>query len=278
MTHYWGVGADTIIGGSGNDYYYYEGAGQADGDVIEDNGDTAADRIYFNNLTGVFDPVFGLTSGNTTDLRVTTEWGTLTIVNQFAADGSDRIEYLYGQRIGQSNVYGFTMATKQFSFVGDNTDEILTMPSFGLSASQDHRIYGMGGNDTLTGGTNEDYLYGGDGNDVLRGGAAIDYLIGDDGADRFIFEALTAYSGIDRIEDFTAGEGDIIDISDLLTAYDPLSDMIEDYVQILNSGANSILRVDVNGGGDSFVQIATLVGVTGLTDEQALIDSGSLVV
>ena len=71
-------------------------------------------------------------------------------------------------------------------------------------------------------------------------------------------------------------QSDKIDISDLLQGYDPLTDAITDFVQITTSGANSILKVDVDGGANNFVQIATINGVTGLTDETALIASGHL--
>jgi hypothetical protein len=37
------------------------------------------------------------------------------------------------------------------------------------------------------------------------------------------------------------------------------------------SGSDSIVAVDTNGGADHFVNIATILGVTGLTDEAALL-------
>jgi Ca2+-binding RTX toxin-like protein len=278
---YAGTGADTLHGENGNDYYYFTGAGEAAGDIIEDNGaaSSTSDKIYFTGLSAAFVPVFGLASGNSTDLEIRTEWGTVTILNQFAADTSDRIEYVYGQQGGASSpMVGINLAYNTFQFEGSAGNDILNMPSIGISASYIHSINGLGGNDTITGGAGRDRLYGGDGDDVLSGGAQLDYLIGDAGADTFIFEALTAFSGADRIEDLDFSEGDRIDLSDILTAYDPLSDMIEDFVQISNSGANSLLRVDIDGGGDHFVHIATLVGITGITDEQALVDGGQLIV
>lgn len=60
--------------------------------------------------------------------------------------------------------------------------------------------------------------------------------------------------------------------------YDPVTKAITDYVQITTSGTNSILKVDVDGGANNFVQIATLNGITGITDEQALVNSGHLIV
>ena len=69
---------------------------------------------------------------------------------------------------------------------------------------------------------------------------------------------MSAFSQIDKVMDFNAAQGDVIDISDLLSGYDPLSDAISDFVQFTDSGSNSILSVDTDGGADNFVQVATL--------------------
>lgn len=63
----------------------------------------------------------------------------------------------------------------------------------------------------------------------------------------------------------------------LLDAYDPLADAISDFVQITESGSNSYLHVDADGGADNFVQIAYIYNENGLTDEDALETSGTLV-
>ena len=107
-------------------------------------------------------------------------------------------------------------------------------------------------------------------------------LYGGTGADAFIFKAITAMSGSPAtIEDFNQGEGDKIDLSNLLSGvYDPITDAITDFVQITTSGANSIVSVDLDGTGTghTFTQVVTIIGVTGLTDEHALISAGALVV
>ena len=125
-----------------------------------------------------------------------------------------------------------------------------------------------------------DYLSGAAGDDVIAGKSGADILIGGTGADQFIFDAMTALGNSDKINDFNTAEGDIIDISDVLSpAYsDPLTQAITDFVQITDDGTHSYLSVDVDGGADNFVQIAELRNVTGLTDEQALVDDGYLIV
>ncbi len=124
-------------------------------------------------------------------------------------------------------------------------------------------LFGIAGDDTL---------YGDDGNDILKGGSGVDTLNGGSGADTFIL----SHTDIDTIEDFSVAEGDIMDVSQLLEGYDPLNGAISDFIQITDNGVDSIVSIDVNGGADNFVQVATLLGATGLTDEDALETSGNL--
>jgi len=133
--------------------------------------------------------------------------------------------------------------------------------------------------DTLTGNGNANTLTGGAGNDQISGEGGADTLYGQGDADTFLFLAASPYGAVDTIKDFSTAQSDKLDLSDLLSAYDPL-DPITDYVEITTSGSNSILKVDANGsaGGASFAQIATLEGITGLTDEAALVANGTLII
>lgn len=69
-----------------------------------------------------------------------------------------------------------------------------------------------------------------------------------------------------------------VENANLLQNYDPVNDAITDFVQITTSGSDSILNIDVDGGGNNFVQIAKISGITGLTDEAGLVSAGHLVV
>lgn len=138
-------------------------------------------------------------------------------------------------------------------------------------------LYGGDGNDMLYGDNGSDALYGDAGNDTLNGGQGVDSLYGGSGADTFMFSATDIGTGTDSIHDFNVAEGDKIDLSDVLTAYNPVTDAITDFVQITDAGSNSLVSVDVNGGGDSFQTVAVIQNVTGLTDEQALVTNGTLV-
>lgn len=140
-------------------------------------------------------------------------------------------------------------------------------------------IVGSNYNDSITGGASNDYLKGELGDDILAGGAGLDTLFGGAGADTFLFDGMTAIGNIDKINDFNMSQGDKIDIVDVLSPayFDPLTQALTDFVRITDDGVNSTLSVDVDGGADNFVAIATIYGVTGITDEDALVTSGNLV-
>jgi Ca2+-binding RTX toxin-like protein len=123
-------------------------------------------------------------------------------------------------------------------------------------------------------------IKGGSGNDAISGGDGLDTLYGEGGADTFLWEAATAYNNIDVVKDFTSGSGnDALDLSDLLGLYNG-TDPIADWVEITTNGSNSVVKVDRDGTGGTYslTQIATLEGVTGLTDEAALVTNGNLIV
>lgn len=219
----------------------------------------------------------------------------LTVTGQFAASGVPRIEQIsfadgftlsltdYSHwKFGTSGIdpiYGDSIAAgyKDVMFGGAGND---TLKGYNgddtLSGdSGNDKLYGGNGNDTLHGGSGMDTLYGEAGNDILFGGTGSDTLTGGAGNDRFMFDPSTA--SIDTITDFNPAE-DTLDFSKLLTSYDPLTSAIADFVQITDGGADSIVKVDIDGAanGINWVQVATLTGVAGLTDEQALLAAGHL--
>ncbi len=120
----------------------------------------------------------------------------------------------------------------------------------------------FGDADTLYGGAGSDILYGLYGDDVLIGQAGADRLYGGDGGDRFVFEGTTVFSGVDRIMDFDATEGDILDISDVLTGYDRGVSDINDFVRFVIDGADAIMEIDTDGavGGANFEAAAQIIG------------------
>lgn len=74
-------------------------------------------------------------------------------------------------------------------------------------------------------------------------------------------------------------DNDILDVSDILdmNGYEHGVDSVTDWVKITTSGSSSEVRVDTTGTGTfgGGTQIATLEGITGPTNEAALVSSGN---
>jgi Ca2+-binding RTX toxin-like protein len=137
----------------------------------------------------------------------------------------------------------------------------------------DNVLSGLAGNDTLEGSDGSDLLLGGDGNDELFIDAGADTVVGGSGSDAFVFGPVL--SGVDVIADFNGGPGgDLIDLTSLLNGFDPDSSNVHDYLQTVVEDGSTVLRIDANGAGTSFVDAALLQGVS--TDVMALVSNGSI--
>lgn len=205
-------------------------------------------RVYFEFNGTIYDASGGnsyvsqaLGSGGATD----TGWQTVTI------DLPD---------MDANTVYDLSIGLLHAGSSGANEDAYVRIDDVIITGD----AFSTGTLSTLSGGDGQDDLYGGAGQDI------------------FVFEAASAFNDIDTVNDFNAADGDALDLSDILTdaGYDPMTDLITDFVQIATSGSDSIVRVDVTGAASfgAGTQIATVAGVTGLTDEAALVASGNLIV
>ncbi len=94
---------------------------------------------------------------------------------------------------------------------------------------------------------------------------------GTDNNDIFDIDILPGFGNMFEINGFEIGK-DKLDVSDLLEFYDPLTDVISDFLRITNEGANSLVAIDTDGraNGTNFIQVATITNVINLTDEAAL--------
>ncbi len=130
-----------------------------------------------------------------------------------------------------------------------------------VNSKDDGRI---GGDDTLSGGDGTDTIFGQEGNDIISGGSGSDVLYGGSGSDVFLFEAIN--QGVDIIKDFDVSEGDLVDLSALLTSYDELTDSIADFVIATEVGGDTVIAVDQSGnaGASGSIDMAVLEGITGL--------------
>ncbi len=242
-----GAANDTLIGGDGNDVL----KGGTGADVM--NGGLGNDTYTVDNIHDVIIDV----TGEGTD--------TLTTTVNYTLSSTAEIEII---------TLGGTTA---LNFTGSDSDNTIT----GNNAA--NSIDGGAGEDILMGLAGNDILMGGLDDDILMGGAGADRMSGGGGADTFVFESASALTNVDIITDFNIStDNDVLDLSDVLSAvYDPLTDVLSDYVRILDSGANSIVQIDIDGfgiGTAAWKTVAILQGINGLTGAQALVDSGNLIV
>ncbi|MHC2424237.1 Ca2+-binding RTX toxin-like protein [Bradyrhizobium elkanii] len=212
--------------------------------------------------------------------------------------GGDGDDYLLGNA-GNDTLYGGDGADIFYAASNDGNDVMHGDAGGDTLKGADHSVlYGDDGNDqlwniatspyatntlvTMYGGSGSDILYAGYGQNIMNGGAGADTLNGSgSGIDTFQFDAATAFNAVDTMTGFqkTGTNHDIIDISDVLDGhYNPLTDVITNFVQMTTNGSNSELYVDTTGSATfgTSQHIATIQSVTGLTDEAALVTAGIL--
>ncbi len=104
------------------------------------------------------------------------------------------------------------------------------------------RLMGKDEADLLTSGAGDDMLNGGSGADRLEAGDGADRLWGQQGRDVFVFAPGT--TGVDQIKDFSATDGDRIDLSRFGASADAAGvELVErgDRVEILDADAGSTI-------------------------------------
>ncbi|MCC7036772.1 MAG: type I secretion C-terminal target domain-containing protein [Alphaproteobacteria bacterium] len=278
-----GANDDILAGGVGNDLYFVDSAADTVIELAGEGTDTVYSSASFDlSVQGL--NVENLILTGTGNIDATGDAGKNTLTGN---SGDNRLD----GGIGADKMAG---GAGNDTFVVDNTGDIVSDTSgtldtvessvnFTLGAGLENlELYGAAlrgtGNsaaNAITGNANANTLSGLGGDDILDGGIGADTLTGGAGADIFTFTATDG--AYDTVTDFSRAQGDKIDIADLLTGFDPLTDDITQFVRIDTVGTGSVLFVDADGGGDSFVQIATFTRATGLPDEDALLTAGVLI-
>ncbi len=308
-----GLGNDVLNGGAGIDTASYARASAgvivnlatgtatgADGNdtltAIENvTGSAFGDMFFSNTGNNIFDGGLGTDcvnySASTTGVNVNLHTGSVT------GHGTDTLVSIE-TAIGSAYNDTFTLGTGGAAMIdgGAGADTVnfvqaLSAVTVNLSESlvtgygsnilmNNENITGSNFNDNLTGNAGVNALNGGGGNDVLYGNGGADMLTGGAGSDTFIFKAETAFGSPATVTDFNTAQGDRLDISDILEDFDPLTQVIGDYIQMTNSGSNTSVSIDRDGAATTYgwEQIATLNGVINLTDEAVLINNGNLIV
>lgn len=131
------------------------------------------------------------------------------------------------------------------------------------------QINGGAGNDQLFGEGGTDIITGGAGNDLIAGGYGADIINGNAGRDLFVYSALADFfgpgSGADVIVGLETTQG-VHDGFDLRVLFDRLgapdgtaADLRAlGWFRVVQAGADALLQVDGNGGGDGFATLARL--------------------
>lgn len=237
-----GVGDDSISGGGGNDTIVPEDWASIGNDTVD--GGTGIDTIDYFATAGAVTVNLSLTTAQNT-----VSGGIDTIINVENVSGSLYADTLTGNGLANS-LFGWT------------GNDILS---------------GAGGNDALDGFAGADKLFGGAGSDVLSGGVTglateADQLTGGAGADVFVFTDATwsTATGTDQILDFTASQGDKIDIHGLalLAAnFIGAADFtgVAGQIHAVDLGGTYRVEVDSNGDGIADGLVIDVTSATALT-------------
>ncbi len=181
--------------------------------------------------------------------------------------------------LDEDRVYEMTVAITQGSATYSETFSVVTGTNSGdlISGgymSGDDVIYGRNsGNGTsrdfILAGSGNDTVFGQQGGDVISGGLGNDKLYGGGSADTFVFDSTLGTSNVDTIYDFSASEGDKLQLNtgtgspfEGLTAAN-----FSAHVTWTLVGSDMVVSFDGDGigVGSTSVQFATLTGVSTLS-------------
>ncbi|MGB3489625.1 MAG: VCBS domain-containing protein [Xanthobacteraceae bacterium] len=228
------VGGQAYRGGGGNDTFHLG---------------TQDTRLLYSGSGNGYDSFDGNTSGAKHTVIAEADDTVIGISGTYGAANS--VDVIDGDGHGNVTIAGSNGVHNHWDF----TDTVLT----DIAA-----IYGGDNtaNDVIVGSKGNDTIYGLGGNDQLSGGIGNDTLIGGAGADTFNFsEHGTA--NVDTILDYSAGEGDKIDLTELLHAVGVPNNgsaaTVDSHIQLANDGANVRLQVDATGSG-GWSDVAVLQG------------------
>ena len=189
-----GDGDDTLQGGSGDDvlrggrgadvYRFNAGSGR---DAIEADEHPSAPDGSLDAIAFDASVTPGMVTVELADYGLYVSWGSDSIVIRgFVADTADRSGTVEEIRFADGTVWDHAeLARRAQSIYGSDGDDVLEVPvAVGM------QVYGLAGNDRLTGGGGDDLLDGGAGSDQMFGLGGDDVYVVDSSAD-----AVTEYAG-----------------------------------------------------------------------------------
>jgi Ca2+-binding RTX toxin-like protein len=268
-----GDGFDTMDGGAGNDTYIVNSAA----DVVMEEMGAGTDTVQASTSHTLTVNVENLTltgaghssgNGNSLDNILT---GNAKNNSLNGGAGNDTMNGGAGNDTYAVNAAGDVVSEG----AGAGNDTVKAALSYTLTDNVENLTLTGAGNSTGTGNTLDNIISGNSGNntlignggaDVLTGGAGNDTMTGGTGMDIFDYNML-AQDGTDVITDFTAGAGgDKLDMHDLLSAlgYGGVMPITDGFVGLMQSGADTLVQVDFNGGANSFTTLLTLENVNAM--------------
>ncbi len=222
-------------------------------------------------LASVGDDVINGNAGNDIIFGDALNTDALAITHGLMTEQGDGWEVFVQLEAGQSTIDSGWNRADSTAYIRNNADELA------VEVVTDEGVARIGGNDIIHGGDGDDLIFGQEGDDIISGGLGDDTLYGGSGADTFLFETLD--DRFDTIKDFDASEGDALDLSDLLTAYDSTQHSIDDFVLLFEQNGDTKVLVDTSGSDPSTraIEVVLLENVTGV-DLTDFINNGSLII
>jgi len=280
-----GKGVDTLIGGDGNDTYIVDNVR----DLIDESGSTGIDLVKSSvsytlgenienltlsgnqNLNATGNELDNTITGNSGDNILNGGFGEDTLIGGAGNDTYyiDSINDVINDTAGSDDMIVATITIDLSSYTGVEHARLVGKANIDIIGDgHDNHLTGNAGANYLEGGAGLDILVGGAGDDFLYGGTGTDTLTGGLGADIFHYEALAEGSNLETITDFTVGVGgDMLDLGDLLDTlnnYDGTNAFSGGYLEfdVASDPGNTIVKIDSDGGADSFQVLVTLTGIS----------------
>lgn len=241
-----GDGRDHLFGGDGADRFV---ADEDSRDEIHDFSVADGDLLDLSDVAGRF----GLSSaqmeaalnlkqlgrGTRVDLELEDATHSLVVIRGVQADVLRKTAPWILDGSGEAvadeadaPVVAAPVAEELSGLVGDHRHNVLT------DGAEDTLIKGLGGRDVIEAGA---------GNDVIDGGAGRDDLTGGEGADVFVFGADGLDGYRDDIRDFSAAEGDKIDLSGIGEAYGLSADEVSATLDLSKIQPGLRIQLDLDG-------------------------------
>jgi large repetitive protein len=157
---------------------------------------------------------------------------------------------------GSSAAWGYFTHTET-----DGTTVVYDRKWTGTSGSQSVELYASGGKFTKT-----------DTGSLFNSAPGSDTLTGTTGAD--VFAWLANQSGNDVVSNLTKSQGDKLDLRELLAPSGFTLAKISDYLKLSQNGADAVLKIDADGGGN-FSSNAQTITLTGAWNDLNVVNADS---